>query len=73
MKRKRHTEAQIIDKLRLAERLVAEGKSGAAIALQLEVESSFASLVIRTNLLQMEKRVQWCRQGAYAKTLSIRT
>jgi len=66
MKRKRHTEAQIIDKLRLAERLAAEGKSGAAIALQLEVESSFASLVIRTNLLQMEERVHWCRQGAYA-------
>ena len=37
MKRKRHTEAQIIEKLRLAERLAAEGKSGAAIALQLEV------------------------------------
>ena len=37
MKRKRRTEAQIIDKLRLAERLAAEGKSGAAIALQLEV------------------------------------
>ena len=72
MKRKRHTEAQIIDKLRLAERLAAEGKSGAAIALQLEVESSFASLVIRTNLLQMEERVRWCRQGAYAKTPRIR-
>ena len=37
MKRKRHTEAQIIEKHRLAERLAAEGKSGAAIALQLEV------------------------------------
>ena len=36
MKRKRHTEAQIIEKLRLAERLATEGKSGAAIALQLE-------------------------------------
>ena len=37
MKRKRHTEAQIIDKLRLAERLAAEGKSVAAIVRQLEV------------------------------------
>ena len=44
MKRKRHTEVQIIDKLRLAERLAAEGKSGAAIALQLGVESSFLRL-----------------------------
>lgn len=37
MKRKRHSEAQIIDKLRLAERLAAEGKSVAAIVRQLEV------------------------------------
>ena len=37
MKRKRHTEAQIIDKLRLAERLAAEGKSVAAIVRQIEV------------------------------------
>ena len=37
MKRKRHTEAQIIDKLRVAERLAAEGKSVAAIVRQLEV------------------------------------
>ena len=34
---KRHIETQIIDKLRLVERLTAEGKSGAAIAQQLEV------------------------------------
>ena len=37
MKRKRHTEAQIFEKLRLAERLAPEGQSGAAIARQLEV------------------------------------
>ena len=37
MKRLRHTEAQIFEKLRLAERLAAEGQSGAAIARQLEV------------------------------------
>ena len=37
MKRKRHTEAQIIDKLWLAERLATEGKSVAAIVRQLEV------------------------------------
>ena len=37
MKRKRHTEAQIFEKLHLAERLAAEGQSGAAIARQLEV------------------------------------
>ena len=70
MKRKRHTEAQIIEKLRLAERLAAEGKSGAAIALQLEVESSFASLVIRANLLQMEKRIRWCRYYAHLEGTS---
>ena len=37
MKRKKHTEDQIITKLRLAERLSAEGKGNAAIAQQLEV------------------------------------
>lgn len=37
MKRKRHIEAQIFEKLRFAERLAAEGQSGATIARQLEV------------------------------------
>ena len=37
MKRKKHSQSQIIDKLRLAERLAAEGMGGAAIAKQLEV------------------------------------
>jgi putative transposase len=37
MKRTRYTQSQIIDKLRLAEQLAAEGKTGAAIAKQLEV------------------------------------
>ena len=37
MKRKKHTEIQIINKLRLAERLSADGKGSAAIARQLEV------------------------------------
>ena len=36
-KRKRHTPEQIIDKLRLAERLRAEGKTVADVARQLEV------------------------------------
>ena len=37
MKRKKHTQAQIIDKLRIAERLSAEGMNGADIARHLEV------------------------------------
>lgn len=37
MKRKKHTQAQIIDKLRIAERLSAEGTSVTDIARQLEV------------------------------------
>ena len=37
MKKKKHTETQILEKLRLAERLAAEGMGGAAIAKQLEV------------------------------------
>ena len=37
MKRKKHSQSQIIDKLRLAERLAADGKGSAAIAKQLEV------------------------------------
>jgi len=37
MKSKKHTQSQIIDKLRLAEQLSAQGKRGAAIAKQLEV------------------------------------
>jgi hypothetical protein len=37
MKRKKHTQAQIIDKLRIAERLSAEGTSGADIVRQFEV------------------------------------
>ena len=37
MKRKHHTPAQIIDKLRLAERLKAEGKIVAEVCRQLEV------------------------------------
>lgn len=37
MKKKRHTPEQIIDKLRLAERLKAEGKTVAEICRQLEV------------------------------------
>ena len=36
MKRTRYTQSQIIDKLRLAEQLAAEGKTGAAIAKQLD-------------------------------------
>ena len=37
MKRKKHSQPQMIDKLRVAERLAAEGMTGAAIAKQLEV------------------------------------
>ena len=37
MKRKKHTETQILEKLRLAERLAADGLGGAAIARRLEV------------------------------------
>ena len=58
MKRKKHTQAQIIDKLRIAERLSSEGTSVTDIARQLEVESSCASLVIRTNLLSLEKIIR---------------
>jgi hypothetical protein len=61
MKRKKHTQAQIIDKLRIAERLSAEGTSGADIARQLEVESSCASLVSRANILSLEKIIRRSR------------
>ena len=37
MKKKKHTETQILEKLRLAERLAAGGMGGTAIAKQLEV------------------------------------
>ena len=64
MKRKKHTQAQIIDKLRIAERLSTDGMNGTGIARQLEVESSCASLVIRTNIPSLEKIIRRSRRGA---------